>query len=71
MIVVGFDDWHNYHILPRPARLWYTSLTYGLLILASMADALVPLANALAIGYAIMLIWQYYNGTGQFAQGSQ
>jgi hypothetical protein len=70
MVVVCFDEWHNYHILPRPARLWYTSLTFGLLVLASIPDALVPLANAFAIGFTIMLIWQYYNGSGQFAQGA-
>jgi hypothetical protein len=70
MIVVGFDDWHNYRLLPRPSRLWYTSLTFGLLMLASLIDAMVPLINALALGYVIMLIWQYYNGAGQFAKTS-
>jgi hypothetical protein len=70
MVTVGFDDWHNNNILPRPSRLWYTSLFFGLLALVSVVDALVPLVNALAIGYTIMLIWNYYNGTGQFASGS-
>lgn len=69
MIIVGFDEWHNYHILPRPSRFWYTSLTYGLLMLAGAVDAILPLATALAIGYTIMLLWQYYNGSGQFTQG--
>jgi hypothetical protein len=70
MILVGFDEWHNYGILPRPSRLWYTSLTYGLLALASAVDAMVPIANALAIGFTIMLVWQYYNGSGQFGKTS-
>lgn len=70
MILVGFDEWHNYHLLPRPARFWYTSLTFGLLIMASFADAMVPLANAFAIGFVVVLLWQYYEGSGQFSQTS-
>lgn len=68
MILVGFDEWHNNNILPRPARLWDTSIVYGLLAIVSVSDALVPLCNALAIGYTIMLLWQYYNGGGQFTK---
>lgn len=67
MVIVGFDEWHNYHLLPRPARLWYTSLTFGLLLLLGIVPQLRVLANALAIGYVITLLWQYYNGQGQFA----
>lgn len=62
MIIIGFDEWHNLHILPRPKRLWDTSLFYGLLTLFSVADAVVPIANAFAIGYTLTLLWQYYNG---------
>jgi len=68
MIIVSFDEWHNNNILPRPARLWYTSLVYGMLALVGMVDVTIPLVNALAIGYTITLLWQYYNKTGQFAQ---
>lgn len=66
MLTIGFDEWHNNDILPRPARLWYTSLVYGLLALTTIIPALIPLANALAIGYTIMLLWQYFNKQGQF-----
>jgi hypothetical protein len=66
IILVAFDDWHNLDIIPRPSRMWYTSLTYGLLCFLAIPDALVPLANALAIGFTIMLLWQYYNSSGQF-----
>lgn len=62
MIIVGFDEWKNLHILPRPQRLWDTSLFYGLLTLFSVADMLVPIANAFAIGYTLTLLWQYYSG---------
>lgn len=62
MIIIGFDEWHNHKILPRPARLWYASAFYGLLIVFSIADPMVPLANAFAVGYTITLLWQYYNG---------
>jgi hypothetical protein len=62
MITVGFDEWHNNNILPRPARLWDTSLLYGMLVLFGFVDPLVPLANAFAIGYTLVLLYQYYNG---------
>lgn len=62
MAIVGWDEWHNLHILPRPARLWDTSLFYGLLVLFSVADALVPIANAFAVGYTLTLLYQYYQG---------
>jgi hypothetical protein len=66
MILIGFDEWKNKGILPRPARFWSTSLIYGILALAGMIDVLIPLVNAFAIGYFIMLLWQFYNGGGQF-----
>jgi hypothetical protein len=67
MVVIGFDEWHVNGILPRPARLWYTSLVFGVLALASMSDQLVPVANAFAVGFLLVLIYQYYNKQGQFA----
>jgi hypothetical protein len=67
MVVVGFDDWHNNGVLPRPSRLWYTSLAFGLMALASLVEALVPIINLIAIGFTLMLIWQYYNKQGQFS----
>jgi hypothetical protein len=62
MFIVGFDEWHNLGILPRPARLWDTSLFYGLLTIAGFVDLMVPLVNALAIGYTVVLLMQYYQG---------
>jgi hypothetical protein len=67
MMIISWDEWHNNGILPRPARLWYTSLFYGILALAGFITSIIPLLNALAIGYTIMLLWQYYNKGGQFA----
>lgn len=67
MIVVGYDEYHVNKILPRPVRFWDTSLTYGLLLTASSIEALVPVLNVLAVGYTITLIYQYYNGSGQFS----
>lgn len=68
MIVVSFDEWHNHGILPRPSRLWWTSLTYGILAIVGMVDPMIPLMNALALGYTLMLITQYYQGSGQFGE---
>lgn len=66
MIVIGFDEWHNLGILPRPSRLWYSSVVYGGLAILGIADAMVPIANAFAVGFTIMLIYQFYNSSGQF-----
>jgi hypothetical protein len=62
MILIGFDEWHNLGILPRPARLWDTTIVYGLLTMLGFVDIMVPIANALAVGYTIALLYQYYNG---------
>lgn len=67
MAAITFDEWHNNHILPRPSRLWYATLTYGILAVTGMVGFLTPITNMLAIGYSIMLIWQYFNKQGQFA----
>lgn len=66
MAVIGWDEWHNYHIFPRPRRLWDTSLLYGLLALMSLSDMLVPLANVFAVGYSLTTLWSYYNNAGPF-----
>jgi hypothetical protein len=68
MAIIAYDEWHNNHILPRPARLWGTSVVYMLLGAGSMIDAAVPLVNALAIGYVFTLLWQLYNQEGQFTK---
>lgn len=67
MVLVSFDEWHTHGILPRPARLWDTSIVYGLLALVGISDMLVPLVNALAVGYFIVLLWEYYQKSGQFS----
>jgi hypothetical protein len=66
MVMVSLDEWHTHHVLPRPARLWYTSLTYFLLAAAASFDPLVPLATAMAIGLTIAVGYQYYTGAGSF-----
>jgi hypothetical protein len=73
MITVGFDEWHNLGILPRPARLWDTSLVYGVLVLLGFVDVMVPISNALAIGFTFQLVFQYFQGniTPQGAVGAQ
>jgi hypothetical protein len=63
MVAVSWDEWHNLGIFPRPKRLWYTSVVYGLLVVVSFADAVVPVANALAIGYTIVLLSQLWSGS--------
>lgn len=68
MMMVSLDEWHTYHILPRPARLWYTSLAFFLMGMLSVVDAFVPLVNLFAIGMVVVLGYQYYSGTGQFGQ---
>lgn len=67
MAIITVDEWHVNKILPRPSRLWWTTLVYGILAVVGMSSALLPLANALAIGYTIVLLYQYFNKSGQFA----
>ena len=72
ILMVSFDEWHTYGILPRPARLWYTSLLFLLLAIVSQFDAMVPITNAFAIGMIMVLAYQYYTGEGQFGpRGAQ
>lgn len=67
LALVCADEWKTYHILPRPARLWWTTLTYAILALMSQMEVLIPLANALALGFTAVLAWQYFNKQGQFS----
>lgn len=69
IILVAFDEWKYYGVFPRPKRLFDTSMVYLGLMGLSVIDAFVPLANALAAGYTLTLLWQYYNGGGQFSRG--
>lgn len=66
IVLVCFDEWHVNNTLPRPARLWYTTLVYAILTMASIVDPLVGIANALALGYTVVLLYQYYTDGGQF-----
>jgi hypothetical protein len=67
MVLIAFDEWHNNHIMPRPSRFWYSSIVYAGLALASFIPGILPIVNALAMGYTFMLLWQYFNGSGQFS----
>lgn len=62
MIVIGADEWKSHHIFPRPLRFWSATVVYGILFILSQIDGLVPLTNALAIGFDISLLWEFYNG---------
>jgi|HubBroStandDraft_1064217.scaffolds.fasta_scaffold71024_3 hypothetical protein len=67
MALISADEWRSNHILPRPARLWYTTLVYGILAITGNSNVLLPLATVLAIGYTIVLGYQFFNKTGQFS----
>lgn len=62
MVLVSLDEWKTHHILPRPARLWDTSITFLLLAGASTLDVLTPLCSAMAIGLVVALLINYYSG---------
>lgn len=64
MALVSVDEWQTHHVLPRPARLWYTTLTYFLLAIASTVDVLVPIINLIALGLTIAVAYQFYTGAG-------
>jgi hypothetical protein len=68
VIAITADEWKRYHILPRPSRLWWSALVYGILALVSEVTPVIPLTNALALGYSIMLMWQFFNKSGQFSE---
>lgn len=67
MAVITADEWKRHEMLPRPSRLWWATLFYGMLAVGGIIPSLVPLMNALAIGYTIMLLWQFFNKEGQFS----
>ena len=69
MALVSWDEWKTHGILPRPLRLWDTTFVYAGLVLLSIPDALVPLASALAVGYTIALLYQFFSGSGAFSSG--
>jgi hypothetical protein len=66
MALVTWDEWAHNNILPRPLRLWETTMVYAGLALLSVVDAMVPLANALALGYTLVLVYQFFTGGGNF-----
>ena len=68
IVLVSYDEWVNYGVLPRPARLWYTSGVYAILMLVSVADAAAPFANLLAIGFTFVLLYQLMAQSGQFTK---
>jgi hypothetical protein len=68
--LVSWDEWDRNGILPRPLRLWDVTMVYAGLAVVSVIDVLVPIANALAIGYTVVLLYQFFNGTGQFGSVS-
>lgn len=67
MVVASADEIRSYGWAPRPARLWWVSLSYGLLLIASEIDALVPLVNALAVGYDMALLYKFWSGSASTA----
>lgn len=67
MILVSWDEWSVNDILPRPMRLWETTWVYAILAVLSIGP-LTPLMNALAIGFTIVLLWQFISKTGAFAK---
>jgi hypothetical protein len=66
MALISWDEWKANNILPRPLRLWETTMVYAILALASTADFMVPICNALAIGYTLVLLYEFFTGGGNF-----
>lgn len=66
MTLAGVDEWRVHGLLARPLRLWEVTLVYAGLALLSMIDAFVPIANAFAIGYTVVLVYQFFTGGGNF-----
>lgn len=61
MIIVIADEHYTYGMtLPRPARLWYTSLFYFLCALLSGIDMIMPLVNIFAVGITLTLAIDFY-----------
>jgi hypothetical protein len=66
MMLITMNERQQGYQLPRPARLWSASAVYGILAAASTVEAVVPVTNALGIGYMMVLAYDYYNSSGQF-----
>ena len=64
MILVASDEWSLGFKFPRPARLWYASLTYFALFILSQSDFMVPICNALGAGYCVVLTYENVSGNG-------
>lgn len=62
MILIGSNEWNLGFHFPRPARLWYASLVFFGLFLVSQIDAMVPICNALGIGFAVELGYENVSG---------
>jgi len=62
MILVASDEWSLGFKFPRPARLWYASLTYFALFILSQSDFLTPICNALGGGYVVVLLYENTSG---------
>jgi hypothetical protein len=63
MILVASDEWkQGFKPFPRPARLWYTSLTFAILMAVSQIGPMVAITNALAIGFDIQLAYENISG---------
>ena len=62
LVVVSIEAIQNYGVLPPPGRLFWISGTFMLLGVVGQIDALLPIVNALAIGFFLVLLWQYFSG---------
>jgi len=62
MILVASDEYALGFKFPRPARLWYASLTYFALFILSQSDFMVPICNALGAGYCVVLTYENVSG---------
>lgn len=71
LILITIDERQSGYLLPRPLRLWYASGVFLILAALGTSDVMVPLSNALAIGFTITLAFQYYNNEGQFSPAAK
>jgi len=62
MVLVASDEWSLGFKFPRPARLWWASVTYFVLFILSQSDFLTPICNALGAGYCIVLTYENVSG---------
>lgn len=71
MTIITLDEWSRNGILPRPARYWGATWVYAILAGISVFDPLVPMANLFALGYTIVLGYQYFTQSQQFGPGGK